>query len=365
MLPILFDGWSISYHPNSPAALHLLTLLAGCPTEIQPLVALPAPPPAWFLDRAGAHVLPAAGTSRARLGWEQRTLPQLADQLAAQLIHLVTPSPPLFGRTMAVLSQAETGRVSRVESSSVFFDRLRDSVSRGGMTRLRALLWPEDLPELNDGLLPSRAGVTIYKLPPVVHPEFLQPGSLNISELDLPDEYVLYHGSNSGTALRRLFEIWSWAAGSVGEYYPLVLLGLDEAERSHVEGLAGEFALAGSIRSLPGLSPAQVAAVYRGSSALLHPGAVSPWGDPLRLALASGLPVVAAESPLADAMVGPAAYLAPAGDPRTLGAALITVLVEEELSGRLAQAARQRAATWKMDHFPGRLLETYQRILSL
>jgi hypothetical protein len=41
------------------------------------------------------------------------------------------------------------------------------------------------------------------------------------------DGYVLYHKQGGGTALRRLFDIWSWAAGSIGDYYPLVLLGLD------------------------------------------------------------------------------------------------------------------------------------------
>jgi hypothetical protein len=43
---ILYDGWSLAYSPDSPAALHLLTLLAANPPEARPLVALPAPAPA-------------------------------------------------------------------------------------------------------------------------------------------------------------------------------------------------------------------------------------------------------------------------------------------------------------------------------
>jgi glycosyltransferase involved in cell wall biosynthesis len=182
--------------------------------------------------------------------------------------------------------------------------------------------------------------------------------------LDLPDGYVLYHRQGREAALRHLFDIWSWAAGSIGNYYPLVLLGLDGTDRTGADGLAREYGLEGSIRSLPSLSPDQVAAVYRGCSMLLHPGPMAPWGDPLRLALASGLPVVAAEHPLADALVGPAAYLAPAGDSRALGAALITVLVEKELAGRLAHDARRRAAAWHMELFPGKLEEIYRQILS-
>ena len=41
MINVLYDGWSISHHPDSPAALHLLTLLACCSSGVQPVVALP------------------------------------------------------------------------------------------------------------------------------------------------------------------------------------------------------------------------------------------------------------------------------------------------------------------------------------
>jgi glycosyltransferase involved in cell wall biosynthesis len=364
MLKILYDGWSISHHPDSPAAMHLLTLLACCPSGVQSFVALPAAAPPWLPAHAAAHIQPCTDSPRDHLRWEQRILPQIAGQLGAHLLHLVAPSPPLFGRSIAVVSPAKTDQGATVGGSPLFFDRLRDSASLGGMTRLRALLWPEDIPVLLDGLLLPREGIEVLTLPPVVHPEFLQPGLADLSGLDLPEGYVLYHRQGREAALRRLFEIWSWAAGSIGDYYPLVLLGLDETDRTSADRLAREYSVEESVRSLPSLSPGQVAAVYRGCSMLLHPGRVAPWGDPLRLALASGLPVVAAEHALADALVGPAAYLAPAGDSRALGAALITVLVEEELAGRLSHAARRRAEAWKVDRFPGKLEETYRQILS-
>jgi glycosyltransferase involved in cell wall biosynthesis len=65
-----------------------------------------------------------------------------------------------------------------------------------------------------------------------------------------------------------------------------------------------------------------------------------------------------------SALVGPAAYLVKAGDTRAMGAALITILVEEEVSERLAQAARQRAGAWSLSAFADGLAEAYQEILS-
>ena len=104
--------------------------------------------------------------------------------------------------------------------------------------------------------------------------------------------------------------------------------------------------------------------IYQGCSALFHPAPLSPWGGAVSWALACGKPVVAAESALTDALVGPAAYLAPLDDARALGAALITVLVEEEVAEKLSLAAQKQAAGWHSPAFGQELLAAYQEILS-
>ena len=118
------------------------------------------------------------------------------------------------------------------------------------------------------------------------------------------------------------------------------------------------------MRSLPPVELSFVAEIYRACAALFHPAAISPWGSPVRYALACGRPVVAAEDRFTDALVGPAAYLVPANNARALGAAVITVVVEEEVSERLSEAARQRAAAWDKDAFSQALLTAYQTICS-
>jgi glycosyltransferase involved in cell wall biosynthesis len=78
---------------------------------------------------------------------------------------------------------------------------------------------------------------------------------------------------------------------------------------------------------------------------------------------------VALETPFTDALVGAAGYLVP-GDPqdpavqRSLGAALITLFVEEEIAEALAEAARQRAAGWRSGNFASSLLSVYKQILT-
>jgi glycosyltransferase involved in cell wall biosynthesis len=233
--------------------------------------------------------------------------------------------------------------------------------------RIKALLWPEDLP------LPATQ-TPVHRLPPVVHPAFLpaasSPGSAQpiqeeLAALDLPETYLLYHGPGDDQALQRLLDAWSWAAASIGEYYPLVLAGLENPAQDRLAVLLAEYQLTGTARPLPPLSLSALAAVYRGCRALFHPAEISPWGDPARLALACGKPLVGLETELAAALAGAAGYLVPPLEPyparcRALGAALITVVVEDSLADSLSQAALDRAVTWEFDRFSSSLKEFYR-----
>lgn len=366
MLRVLYDGWSLVYAPNSPAALHLLALLAALPAGIDAEVALPGLAPDWLPPGVGYHIEQFPDTPRAHLVWEQKTLPQIANQSKAGLLHLVTITPSLFGRLPTAITPAGFAANANSGTRRGFYDRLHESVTGGAVGRDIALLWPEDLPvnESSQDQFIGR-GASILRLPPLFYLG-LEPTGLNLpplEELALPDVFVLYHGPDNPKAIRRLLDVWSWPAGSFGESYPLLLLGMGDTARLGLPSLLVEYGLEEQVRLLPVLSPGAVAQLYRSCTALLHPAPISPWGDPVRSALACGKPVVAADSPLADALVGPAAYLLPDGDARSFGAALITTIVEETVAERLSKAARERAAGWDTGAFGARLLEAYQRII--
>lgn len=372
---ILYDGWALVYAPVSPAALHLLTLLAAHPPEITACLALPG---------ASFHPLPellrtvqvqVANQPRARLAWEQRILPGLARRLRAAAIHHTGGAPALFGALPALLSPAGYGGLEPFTWPAppalagpqrlAMTERLRLALGQGGISRLASLLWPADLPA-------PRVGLPIQLLPPVVHPAWLQALDLDrrpASAPGLPETYILYAGPPSPQALAQVLEAWSWAAGSLGEYYPLLLLGLDLRTRQELPALVARYRLEqNSVRALPDLPLPALVELYRAASAVFHPTFDSPWAGSLRLALAAGRPLVALETPQSDALVGSAAYLVPPRqgqpDSRALGAALITVVVEEVVAERLAQAAWARAQTWRLAEFSQSLAEFYQQRLA-
>jgi glycosyltransferase involved in cell wall biosynthesis len=171
--------------------------------------------------------------------------------------------------------------------------------------------------------------------------------SLGGKSLRLPESFVLYHGPTSETALRGLLSAWSWAAGPVGEVFPMVVAGLDDPSRMLLERLAVSYCVSDSVQILPDLPPAGIAALYQRCTVVFHPAQPAPWGDPLLHALACGKPVVSIETGANDLRLGAAAYLAPAHDARALGAALLSVLVEDSVRDMLSAAAVQRALAWE------------------
>ena len=172
--------------------------------------------------------------------------------------------------------------------------------------------------------------------------------------MGLPDYFVIYHGPTGEQDLRLLLDAWSWAAGPIGHDNPLVILGLQGNSRELLSTLTEEYQLNETLIALEDVPRSYLPYVYKHSAVIFHPTRESPWCGPLRLALACGKPVVASETILADALVGPAAYLIKEHKSyqstcRALGAALVSVVVEEDLAESLSTAARQRALTWKND----------------
>ena len=337
---ILFDGWPLAYHPNSPAALHLLTLLAILPDEVEAHLACPAVIFTHLPENVNVDMHPTLNTEGGHLGWEQSWLPKRAAQLGAVLLTASSGSA-LFSRGGVLPSPAGFGREDRPAGGLA--GRVRLAAAGGGLSRAKAVLWPDDL--LPGGL------TNTFKLPPVVHPafspaeEFYPP---DVPGLDLPESYVLYHGPQSFSALRKVLDTWTWAAAPIGDFYPLLIAGLGSEARAYVEHLLPGYGLQSSVRILPAdLPPAWLGLLYQYCTVFFQPFEPSVWGSPIRHALACGRPVVSVEHPQTDALVGPAALLMESRDAKGLASGLISMVVKDKVAEGLQAAALARAEPWR------------------
>ncbi|MEX1071562.1 MAG: glycosyltransferase [Anaerolineales bacterium] len=338
---VVHDGWPLIHAPLSAAALHLRTLLALAPDEIEPILALPVP---TVTEAQSGRVRNIASSAREAGDWQQRVLPRLAEEQKASCIHTTQMSASLFGKVATIVSPAEhTGAGS---------SRLGKSLGRGGLTRAK-IAWPADLPA------PTLPG-SIRSLPAVTHPDFKHGHATLPPEFALPEEFVLVHGINDHRQLVRLLESWTWAAASVGELYPLVILGLDAETKAFLAERLPEFHVEDSVRLMDAIDPQYLVGFYKACIAVVHPGSPVAWGSPLRHALACGKAVVAHQEPVTEAIVGSAAYLVQPDDLRSFGAAMITVVVDEKAREKLEDASWQRASKWEAAKFQAELLKLYK-----
>ncbi|MFM8322678.1 MAG: hypothetical protein ACKOC5_17340 [Chloroflexota bacterium] len=389
---ILYDGWALIRRPGSPAALHLLSLLAAHPPDRRGVLALPGPvPPEMlptaaldFLDRLERAPAPVPDTPAGRLAWEQRILPRLARQAGAGLLHAVGGGLALFAGLPALYSPTAAPGAPDLPPAPFETDsapsqrrtlagRLAEALGQGGLARARAVLWPADFPAPQAALLPER----LERLPFGVPAWWADAGLAALAAqfapqlTALPDAYVYYRGPLDPPALQQVLAAWSWAARAVGADTPLVVQGGTAQQTAAFWRLANEWGLSETLRWLEPLPAWAAPAVMRGCRAFFYPLDPPAWGDPLRLALALGRPLVGLETARSAAVCGPAGYLVPrAGESapgggaerRALGAALISVLVEQSLAQELGAAALQQAQSWPWAGFQAGLAEAYRRL---
>lgn len=353
---LAFDGWSLAYTPFSPAAIHLLTLLADDSDPDNFLVLLPAPTLHPLPQRVKGFISAEVHPTHSRLLWEQSTLPRLAARAGAAGLHLVTSTPALASPIPITCSptqwESRAGR-GNLPAWPGLSERLRRSLAAGGMHNLRRLDWPADLP-VPGGSLP------IHVQPVRAHPLFRsdrpalsKPGEFQAAQrpglpaIDLAAApFVLYAGPTDPDSIRLLLSGWSWAFPALGDDTFLVLPNLSGAEQAALFEEAAGTDFAATLLPLQTRTLTGLAWLYRQSAAILRLGGTQPWGDPAILTLAAGRPLVALEEPYTVARVGPAAFLTPPDDPRLLGAALVSVITDQAVAEALMNAAQQQVSKW-------------------
>lgn len=336
---ILYDGWPLVYSPLSAGSWHLRTLLAMKIEGHEAVLALPTEP---------QPVQPGLQTvfrhTHDRGEWEQRVLPQLAAEHNAAAIH-TTGLASLFGKTPTFVSPAERrgeGQRSRAAEAQGF----------GGLARA-TVIWPSDLPKSKSG--------TVRTLSPVTHSDF-KPATVHVTVQGMPDEYILVHELPDERATLHLLESWTWAAASIGEFYPLMIVGLNARMQEFVQSQLPKFHVENTVRVAAEIAPQDLPAIYAAASAIVHVGEPAAWGNSLRLALASGKATIAHQEPITEGVVGNAAYLIKPNDLRGFGAAMITCVVDEKAREKLEESAWRRAAQWSSANFANELQEVYTLI---
>jgi glycosyltransferase involved in cell wall biosynthesis len=139
-------------------------------------------------------------------------------------------------------------------------------------------------------------------------------------------------------------------------------------ELIQAENQTGEpSASAAKVLIINGASDLQLQALYRTTAAIAYPSSYEGFGLPALEALAMGVPLVTANNSSLPEITGPSgetALLIDQLEASQLAHALQRLLTEPELTSRLLQAGRERAAHFTWQNAAHQTLQTYANILS-
>ncbi len=338
---VAVDGSLLIEQPNSPVSLHLiewLSALHGAGTRVtllHPQGKLP-PIPADINIQA---ILPKEG-AWSRLKFEQRDLPQAAGELEADLL--------LVGEGRAPLASpcpiATVSSFGRTLGSKGLTDKLAFAAGSAGSRGAVAKLYPGDVR--------SQPGHTAYA--PFVTQAFKE------TSMEIGEEYVLCYGF-SRKDISLILSAWTWVDGSMGDTVPLTFLGADATLTAEIHSIASDLDIEASVRTQSEVTYDGLPKLYERAAAYLGTDFEAD-GQALRWALASGTPVVGLKTPEFESVLGGAAYLVPPGDSRSLGAACLTVLIQERVSEPLREKGLQKAKEYLDDRVLVPLVELLTEI---
>jgi hypothetical protein len=268
--------------------------------------------------------------------FDQLTFPRAARRSGAQLLLYLHPSAPIAGPAPTVIWYGDgVNPLAKGRQGG----RLARSLAQAGMHAAAAVLRSVDMPA-------DPIDVRWVAVPPSVPSAFFadETAPAAPTPADLPEAFVLAV-CESTAVLPLLLAAWTWVESSLGDTYVLLLAAHNEEARHAAQLAADRMGVSETVRSVV-LADEAWPAVFRRAATLLHAGERQN-AAALRWALASDLPVAALATPASESIVGTASYLVSPPEARALGAACLTLLVEEEIAASLREKGSERARSYR------------------
>ncbi len=373
---VVVNGWFLVHNPHTGTGQYLRALLQWLP-KVAPQHEYHVVAPAGgggAAPEAGAgyqlHPAPSGAGNWAKLWFEQVTFPRAGRRLRADVVHVPHWAPPLRSHAPIVVTVHDIIPALLPAYRGRLFVRLYTALVSAATAGAARVLADSDASakDIQEHLhIPAERVRTIYL---AADPRYSPRGDWRVDDpirakYGLGEGYVLYLGGfDIRKNVRGLLSAWTWAANSIGQGYPLVIGGqLPQPDGVFFEdypALAAELDIADTVKFIGQVDEADKPALFRGATAFAYPSRYEGFGLPPLEAMASGVPVVASTGGSLPEVMGSAGYLIPPDDTRTMGAAILTIVVEpsvyEDLRKRsLAQAqnfswektARETAAAYE------------------
>ncbi len=354
---VALSGWFWD-RPETGSGQYLRQLLKRMAAlEEAPELVLLAPPE-HLEDQAalsGVRILPLEAPPGAwgKAWWEQVVLPNAAQLLQVDLLHVPYWAPPFFSSGPIVatvhdlipllLPAYRGGRAVRLYTSLV-----SRAAGRADLLLTDSQASREDILH-HLGVSPTRVRAVPLAVDARYMPQPSPDDGRLLQELGVRPGYVLYLG---GFDVRKNLPavVGAFARAQRGvDDVSLVIAGRlpaeDTAFTPDPRRLAREAGLSEEVVAFTGFVPeAHKPALYRGARVLLYPSRYEGFGLPPLEALSCGVPVVGSSAASLPEVVGDGGVLLPPDDVAAMGAALLHLLIDDAFHADLSHRALRQAA---------------------
>jgi glycosyltransferase involved in cell wall biosynthesis len=377
---VAVNGWFLVHHAHTGTGQYLRALVEWLP-RVAPQheyhLVIPSGQPtevssAWRVERV------ACGSSDFdKVRFEQSLFPRAGRALNAEVVHVPYWAPPLASPAPIVVTVHDlipllTHKLPEYRSSALarLYTALVSAATSGA-----ALVLTDSESSRNDILehlrLPPEKVRTVYL---AADERYTPKGDWQVDdpikqkyELDPSGGYVLYLGGfDARKNVRALLSAWTWADGSIGQSYPLVLGGrLPKPDGRLFEDfprLTQALGIADTVKFIGPVDEADKPALYRGASVFAYPSRYEGFGLPPLEAMACGVPVVASNAPAIVEVVGHAGYLLPPDDTRSFGASIITCVVEPTVADNLRARGLEQAKKFSWEKTARETATAYEAV---
>ncbi|MFO7322354.1 MAG: glycosyltransferase family 1 protein [Chloroflexota bacterium] len=375
---IAYNGWFWD-RPDTGSGQylrHLLAALRRVAPELDMTLVLPPhtrtadnlPPDVNIITTNGP------GGNPGKVLFEQWTFPRMVRRAGADIAHVPYWGPPLSSPAPLVTTILDVIPLVIPLYASGFGPKLYTSLvtaAARGASHVLTISNAARSDIIRELGLPESAVTTTYlAADEAYHPRIGAERDAEVREkYDLPDSFVLYLGGfDARKQVRQLIAAWTYVSDAVGDEYPLVIAGREPVWGTPMfpdaRRYAEELGVSDTIRWIGYVDEADKPSLYRLASVFVYPSGYEGFGLPVLEAMASGTPVVANEVSSIPEIVGDAAYLTPNGDSRTMGAAILALLLQPPLRETLVGAGLARATNFNWRKTARETLAVYERVMA-